>query len=893
MIIVFTMKYLCRSLLGLLILAFASNEALPSGLSNRVGNTTLRLPAAPPVNGYFTTNAFGSLVFVDPVMTLTPPGETNRVFVVEQNGIVSVITNLAIPTRSVFLDIVTRVAGGAPNDERGLLGMAFHPGYATNGYFYAYYSTTATTEVPGGTNAAHQRLSRFSVSPANPDMALPNSEQPILTLYDQAGNHNGGSLHFGPDGYLYLSLGDEGGGDDTYNNSQMIDKDFWSGIIRIDIDNRPGNLEPNPHPAIAPNTYRIPADNPFIGVTTWYGSNLVPTKVRTEFYAIGLRNPWRMSFDPVTGWLYCGDVGQGAREEIDVIVKGGNYGWAFREGFIAGPKVTPPGATAINPILDYGRGSGTNQGASVSGGVVYRGNRLPALYGHYVFADYVSGNVWATRYDGTNATPFVRLTGELGVAGFGVDPSNGDVLLADQSDDTIKRLVSASSLGLAYPETLAATGAFADLESLTPNAGIVPYEVNVPFWSDNAIKTRWFYVPTNQAISFSAVNPWSFPTGTVWVKHFELELTNGVALSRKRLETRLLVRYNSASGSEVYGLTYRWGESQTDALLVPDEGLDEPFQVVDGGNVRTQVWHYPSRSECLQCHRRPAGLALGFNTPQLNRDFDYPGGVDNQIRALSHAGYFTRAVTNLNTLRALAHAANESVSVEQRARSYLAANCAHCHMPGGSALGNFDLRLSPSLTATRLIDGVLINDGGNPSNRVIVPGSLERSMLLTRIASAGPGRMPPLASSVVDAQSVELVSRWITNALAGYQTFAGWQLSQFGSTDAPEALASADPDQDGANNQTEYLTGTAPDDATDVWAIDLHSTGLQGILGYTALINRGIELQWATRLDAGAVWQFLDVAENRPFFSGTNGLTHVPAELGTSNLFFRARVYEP
>jgi glucose/arabinose dehydrogenase/mono/diheme cytochrome c family protein len=847
------------------------------------------MPASPPVYGYSTEAAFGGLNFSDPVVITAPPGETNRLFIVEQDGRVAVITNLLTPTRTVFLDIVSRVSGGVPNDERGLLGMAFHPGYATNRYFYVYYSTTTN-------GSPHQRLSRFEASPTNPDQALPLSEVPLLTMADDAGNHNGGDIHFGADGYLYLSLGDEGGGNDQYNNSQIIDKDFWAGIIRIDVDLRTENLEPNPHPAIGAGTYRVPADNPFVSTTTWYGSNLVPAKVRTEFYAIGLRNPWRMSFDRETGRLYCGDVGQGAREEIDIIVNGGNYGWAFREGFIAGPKPTPPGATHINPILDYGRGSGTNQGFSVTGGVVYRGSRIPALYGHYIFADYVSGNVWSTFYDGATATPFVRLFPETGIAGFGHDPASGDVLLADQNDDIIRRLVQVPIAGAPIPETLAATRIFADLATLTPEPGFVPYDVNVPFWSDDGIKTRWFYIPTNGLVTYRDVNNWSFPTGSVWVKHFELELTNGVPSSRKRLETRVLVRYQNAGQAEVYGATYRWGDSLTNATLVPDGGLDEEFAINDGGNVRTQIWHYPGRSECLTCHTRLTlgGLALGFNTPQLNRDFDYGVVVDNQIRAMDHAGYFLRAATNINSLRALARADDESVSLEQRVRSYLTANCVYCHQPGGAGLGNFDTRIFPSMTDVRLIDGTLVNNGGDPDNRVVAPGSLDHSMLLQRISTRGPGQMPPLASSVLDTEAIALVSRWITNELAGYQSFTTWQTNNFGSTNAPNALASADPDEDDANNFTEYLTFTDPNQVAEFWSTEIQETGDAVEILFPRLANRRIEVQWTTDLASPIDWQFLDVPENRPHIAATNGTSRVTDSL-TNGAFriYRARVFEP
>ncbi len=879
------------SLIPLALAVTFPGRTQPFGLTNRTGNSTLRMPPSPPVLGYTTVNAFGNLTFLDPMGVRTPPGETNRTFVIEQNGIISVITNLASPTRSVFLDIVSRVAGGAPSDERGLLGLAFHPGYSTNRQFYVYYSTTS---VPGG--QLHQRLARFQTRADNPNAADPTSEQPILTMPDDASNHNGGDVHFGPDGYLYVSLGDEGGGNDQYNNSQLIDKDFWSGIIRLDVDNREENVVPNPHPAIGAGTYRVPADNPFVGVTNWQGRTLNPAAVRTEFYAVGLRNPWRFSFDSETGQLYCGDVGQGAREEIDIIVKGGNYGWAFREGFIAGPKAAPAGVTALNPILDYGRGNGTNQGASVSGGIVYRGQRIPALFGHYLFADYVSGNVWATRYTGASPSPFFRLFVDTGVVGFGVDPSNGDALLCDANDDTVKRLVYQPVSGGPIPPTLADTGVFSDLATLRPAPGFVAYDVNLPFWSDFASKSRWFYVPTNRTIAYRASQNWSFPTGTVWVKHFELELTNGIPDSRRRLETRLLVRDN-ASG--VYGVTYRWGESATNASLVPETGQDESLLVYDaaGGILRTQVWHYPSQAECLRCHTGPTqgGLALGFHTAQLNRDFDYGGITDNQIRALNNAGYFgaVSGAPEIHTLRALARPSDEETSLEQRVRSYLAVNCSFCHAPGGSGLGTFDTRLFTPLSQAGLVNGLLANNGGNPAMRTFVPGHPESSMIVSRISTIGSSRMPPLSSSIVDEEAVSLFQRWITNDLRSYLTFTQWQTNYFGSSAAPEASSTADPDLDRGLNLQEYLAGTDPKSSESNWPVTAERTGNQIILSYQQIPNRGIEFQWSTNLTDSA-WQFLNVPANRPFFSSTTGVTRVivPATNDVTR-FFRARIYEP
>ncbi|HWQ93789.1 MAG TPA: c-type cytochrome, partial [Clostridia bacterium] len=417
------------------------------------------------------------------------------------------------------------------------------------------------------------------------------------------------------------------------------------------------------------------------------------------------------------------------------------------------------------------------------------------------------------------------------------------------------------------------------------------YDLNVPFWSDGAVKTRWFSVPdTNRFITFSPEVNWTIPNGAVWIKHFELELTNGVPESAQRLETRFLV-YNTNGG---YGVTYRWGDSLTNAALVVENGLDEEFIIrnLDGLPIRTQVWHYPSRVECMQCHSAGSGFALGFTTAQLNRDYQYDGTTTNQIAALSAAGYFDNTVSHLHTLKALAHPTNELVSLEYRARSWLAANCANCHRPDGVQMALWDARPSTPTDQAGIINGPLVDNGNNPNNKVVVPGSTSLSVLLQRIATTGEGRMPPIGSSQVDTEGVNLLSAWITNALPSYTSFAQWQTTHFGATNAPNGGAQDDPDSDLTPNHLEYLTGTDPHSAQSRWEPSMVKAGAIGLVAFPQIANRAFEVQSSPTLFPPA-WTPVDVPQNAPFYSISNRPWSVPQELTDTNRFYRVRVSAP
>jgi glucose/arabinose dehydrogenase len=715
--------------------------------SPRVGNTTLRLPDRTPVQGYALVDAFPGLTFDQPVALASPPGETNRLFVVERRGKIYVITNLAEPSKTIFLDMSERVTAGYT--EAGMLGLAFHPDFARTRRLFIFATMQMSTA--GSPNRFHDVVARFEASAEDPNMAVANSQIVILAQDDDSNQHNGGDLKFGPDGYLYISIGERTLRDPDWPDQTPVDRDLQGAILRIDVDGRPGNPAPNAHPASTTN-YCIPADNPFIGVTQHHGLGVSASNVRTELYAIGLRNPWRMAFDSLTGELYVGDVGDGRQEEVNIVWAGADYGWPYFEGTIPRAYWRPPQFNPHPPLHAYDHGwSGGTNGQAIIGGVVYRGGAMPELQGRYLFADFFTGYLWSLQREGESASIEHLLDAKIGLTSFAIDPRDGEVLVSDYFGSVL-RLVHVPAADVSnLPPTLGETGLFADLAMLKPNPGVLPYELNVPFWADHADKQRWFCLPEpNMTIGFSPTEAWVFPTGAVWAKHFELELTNGQRSSVRRLETRVLV--NATDG--VYGLTYRWDDAQTNAWLVPPQGQDERFAIYDstGALVREQNWRYPSRSDCMKCHTKWGGHVLGFNTAQLNRMMPGEGASTNQLLALAAAGYFEPPPAATTELPALA-APDEAAPLEFRVRSYFQANCSQCHVPGAHGLASWDARITTPLELAEIISP------GGP----VKAGSLAESRLYHRLHLGWPRVMPPVGTTVLNTNAADLVANWITN----------------------------------------------------------------------------------------------------------------------------------
>lgn len=714
---------------------------------------------------------------------LPVPG-TNRILIVEKQGRILTFENRAnVDSMELFLDYREQTYS---NSDSGMSHLVFHPEFGqedspNRGYVYVTYKHS-----PNGDEGdwGYWRLSRFTV----PDGALvadPASEQIMIQLFDRHQWHDSGCMMFGPDGYLYVAIGDEGGADDQFNSTQKLDDMLYSGMLRIDVDEDPERSHPirrqprqNPEipigwPASFTAHYGIPKDNPWVNED---GS------VLEEFYAIGLRSPYRFSRDPVTGRVWIGDVGEAHREEVSELVKGGNFEWSFREGTVPGPKPMPDAliGTRQGPLWDYAR----TDGFAVILGYFYHGAAHPDLRGKCLAADYVSGKVWAITPGSDGGPVTVQHLVTLSSSGTGtrgttahLELPDGEPLILKVKEGDVAQFFKLTRTGVTIQEPpllLSETGAFTDLATLTPREGLIPYTVNAPLWSDGAGKRRWLAVPNDgthdteaEKIAFSPETDWKFPVGTVFVKHFELGVDENDPAAVRKLETRFLVM--SETG-EPYGVTYRWREDGSDADLLPAGEEDVISIALAGGGTREQVWEYPNRTSCMTCHNRPANHVLGVKTHQLNGDMIYPrtGRTGNQLETLAHLGMFDagyRAAHLPYFLRA-SPINDLAQPAETRVRSYLDSNCAQCHRPGG-VRANFDARFTTPLEAQGLLHGELDAAFTGEPEAVIQPGDPGHSVAYLRTSRVGVGQMPPIAKNVVDIQASDAIRDWIESLAEG------------------------------------------------------------------------------------------------------------------------------
>lgn len=710
--------------------ASATTPASTSGLDTRPSNTSC-LAWARSGSQVQVQNAFPSLSFGNPIAMLQAPGVNTHWHLVQKTGVVRrFLASAATTSSTTFIDISGRVDSSA--NEGGLLGMAFHPNYPSDRRVFLSY-----TAQQGGQLTS--RVSSFLVA-ANGETADSSNETVLLTVTQPAPNHNGGHIAFGPDGYLYIGFGDGGGSDDVYRNGQRMTT-LLGKLLRIDVS--------------APTGYSVPSSNPFFNASnpgdTCPASGTRASGTCPEIYAYGLRNPWRWNFDRANGELWLADVGQNEYEEVDRITSGGNYGWSCREAAhpFNGSGMQCVGTTPIDPLAEYGR----SQGQSITGGYVYRGVQSTPLVGRYIFGDFASGRIWAWIQENTTSRQPTQLADtNLQISSF-AQGNDGELYALDYLSGTINRLVFQSTSGGAAPTLLSQTGCVNPSDAKQAASGLIPYDINAPFWSDGATKHRWIGLPNGQNITVGGTGDWDFPNGTVLMKQFQNS-------NSRLLETRLFMRHGDGTWG---GFTYEWNAQQTDATLL----IGGATRTIDG-----QTWIFPSEAECTQCHTRVAGNSLGLETSQLNRDLLYPqtNRTANQLTTLSSIGALTPAITNPGAQARLPSPTDTSAPVGDRARAYLHTNCSQCHRTSGPTPSSMDLRSTTALSATSACNVVpqLGDLGRGSAARLIAPGSAANSIVVVRASRRDGHGMPPIGSAQVDAAGVALLTEWI-NGLAGCQ----------------------------------------------------------------------------------------------------------------------------
>ena len=624
------------------------------------------------------------------------------------------------------------------------LGFTFDPGFLKNRLVYVCYSRK-----PDRSQASRiARVSRFELADLESLRILQETELELFQWEVQG--HNGGCLCFGPDGYLYVSIGDgrPPSPPDALHSGQDI-SDLRASILRIDVAT-----------ARIDQPYVIPPGNPFVDVAG----------ARPEVWAYGFRNPWRMSFNEESGDLWLGDVGWEKWEMIHRVRKGGNYGWSVIEGssqFIHPEDDRGPSPISL-PVYEYPHAVGR----SVTGGYFYSGRQFPSLSGAYLFGDFESGKIYALREENglVSSVQEIADTG-LQIISFARDHS-GEILVVGY-DGGLFRLVNNENVGqaTAFPRSLSSTGIFASVPELTPALGVYPYEINQGLFEPSTRVDRVIGIPGMKTISTFRQNmltkgmikgEWHYPTNTVFARTVSMQVGKDEDLHFRRMETQVL-QYD---GKQFQPYNYIWNDEQTDAFLAAEGETTSETALNDVLAIDRMDWKHVSRADCLTCHLIRTGGVQGFVDWQLDREISLEGRRVNQLKRFQSLGLFEEPVVARDL--GLAAGSKDAGGLDLHARRYLHTNCAHCHRPQGGGGAQIDLRYGTPLEEMGLIgQPPLLGDFSLTDSALIVPGYPSRSVLFYRMAKLGAGHMPRLGTSEIDYAGLQQIGDWIASMEEG------------------------------------------------------------------------------------------------------------------------------
>ncbi|MFT5465282.1 MAG: glucose/arabinose dehydrogenase/mono/diheme cytochrome c family protein [Verrucomicrobiales bacterium] len=597
-----------------------------------------------------------------------------------------------------------------------VLGMTIHPDFAENGEIFVFYRTSVR-------KPDSSRISRFRLCQIDQQLLIePGSEEIIITF--GGGGHNGGHLGFGPDGMLYFLVGDleVPSPPDPQNTGQDL-SDLAGSVMRIDVENITKE-----HP------YRVPEDNPFVDVSG----------ARPEIWAYGLRNPWKLCFHPKTNDLWVGDVGWELWEMLYKIERGANYGWSIVEGPQPIKPLQNPGPQPVitPPIKAHSH----QEMASITGGYVFDSERLPDLRGAYVYSDFVTGRTYGLWHDGETEQrhEFIADT-RLKVVSFGQAAAGEIVFLNwDDGPQTLHRLVRnpKAKVPTDFPQKLSETGIFTDVTAQEPSPGVYDFEINAPIWQDGAEADYWVCMPDNGGFRTQVQDRRNAPL-LRFRKPKDTVLAKTISIGETRVETQIL-HFDGYWN----GYTYRWNEAQTEADLVPVEGLD--------AEVAGQPWRFHSRAECTRCHGGNFNRLLAFTPGQID--------IADQLERFRSLNLVDDAFVDFAETEPLTNPHDDTADLNVRARSWLHANCAHCHRVSGGGSVPMQMQAASPLDLMDLVDVTPTKGGFDLEDpKLIVPGNPYRSVLYYRSATSGLGHMPMLGAKTIDESGVRVIRDWIAS----------------------------------------------------------------------------------------------------------------------------------